>query len=190
MKKLLCLFAVLVSLIGASAQSITVNWGAVPEVAATGYKVYYRVAGSTNSFQTTNVVGRLTTNVIVSVPMYTLYEVYCTSTDTNNFESNPSNKVKAELLYASGFPNASLLTLLENIPSNFTSFLLVDPPNFGTISGTPPSVTFTATNAAFAKDFFAYRSPEIFSGQNVTNYYAFLKVPLNTPPTILSVTPN
>lgn len=190
MKKLLCLFAMLLSLISVSAQSVTISWGAVPETAATGYKVYYRVAGSTNIYQTTNIVGRLNTNVTIAVPMYALYEVYCTSTDTNTFESTPSNKVKTELMFASSSPNSSPLTLLENIPSNFTSFLLVIPPSFGTLSGTPPSVIFTATNAVFAKDMFAYRSPEIFSGQNVTNYYCLYKVPLNTPPTIISVTPN
>jgi len=162
--------------------SIKVSWDASSDINVTSYSLYYKTAAATN-FSSATIVGRLNTTATLSATPYTLYEFYITAKDVNNLESDNSNKIRVENVYVNGQGKATVLTLLDVGTTNFSQFLLSVFPLNGLLTGTPPTVSYTSTNS-IAKDLFAYRSPEIFSAQNITNYYGVYRALTNKPPTI------
>jgi len=183
MKKLLLVSLLSVFALAATAQTfMKVQWDPNQETNVVSYGLYYKTVAAA-SFSVTNVVGRLSTNAAFAVSPATAYEVYVTAKDALGLESDPSNKIRGELIYVNGLGRPTVITLHDAGTANFTGFVLVNGPTNGTLVGTAPNVTYTITGGAH-KDIITYKSPELSGGANITNYYAFYKAITNGPPTI------
>lgn len=166
--------------------SIKASWNASLDTNATSYSLYSKTAAATN-FTTTTLVGILNTNASIPAIPYTLYELYVSARDVNALESDPSNKVRTENVYVNGIGNPTSITLLDVGILNFSGFVLTSAPTNGILTGNPPNVVYTTTGNG-NKDVIVYKSPEIFAGSNITNYYSIYKAFINNPP-VISVSP-
>jgi hypothetical protein len=182
------LFAALT--MGATASSVTIGWNPSTDPEVLSYNVYYKLT-NTNVWTTTNVVGRLNTTATLPVSQFALYQYYVTSVITNSaitgqLESEPSNQVRFQSFYVMG-TKTTFMRVSDVNAANIPLFTAVTSPTKGALAGNPPTLAFTPA-AGFDMDLFSYKNPEIFSGQNVTNYYGLVKLPTN-PSTITTVTP-
>lgn len=176
---------------GATAASVTIGWNPSTDTEVLSYNVYYKLA-STNVWTTTNVVGRLNTTATLPVNQFSLYQYYVTSVITNasitgQLESEPSNLVRFQSFYVMG-SRTTFFKLADANVANIPLFTVVTTPTKGALAGNPPTLAFTPA-VGFDIDLFSYKNPELFSGQNVTNYYGLVKLPL-VPSTINTLTPN
>jgi hypothetical protein len=151
------------------------------------YDSLYIKAG-TGATITTNIVGKSTTSAIINVNPLTVYELYVTAYNPSGLESDPSNKIRYTSFIVNGFGKITPITLLDSSAANYPMFQLIYGPTSGLISGTAPSLVYNPTNT-FIKDSFAFKSPEMFQGTNVMNYYSVYKVQI-TKPTVTSTKPN
>jgi len=165
---------------------LKVSWNVTDTTNTFSYSLYYKPSSAPN-YSITNIVGVFNTNAVIAAVPYTLYEVYVTAKDSGGMESDPSNKIRAENIYVNGIGKSTPMTLLDVGTANFPGFVLVISPTNGTLQWAVPNITYTTTGTA-NKDLIAYKSPEIFFGNNITNYYAFYKTFINSPP-VLSLTP-
>ncbi len=159
--------------------TLKVRWDASPDAAAVGYSLYYRLASVTN-FSVTNIVGRTTTNAAVPCVPYALYELYVTAKDANNLESDASNKIRAQNILVNGFGKVTPITVLDPTPGNLPQFVLTSGPTNGVATGTLPTLTYNPTNT-FGKDMLVFKTPDVFSSQNVTSYVSVYRALANSP---------
>jgi hypothetical protein len=177
------LFAALA--MGAVANSVTIGWSPSTEPEVLSYNVYYKLS-SANVWTTTNVIGRLNTNATLPIIQFSLYQYYVTAVVTNALitgplESEPSNQVRFQSYYVMG-TRTTFLRLTDVIATNVPLFTIVKTPTTAALAGTPPAVGFTPA-VGFSIDLASYKNPELFSNQNITNYYGFVKLPV-VPSTI------
>lgn len=166
------------------ARGATLTWEPTPGTNIAGYKLYWK--SSTNfTYFTTNVVGQQNTNVTIPSVPYLVYQAYVTSYTFDEFESDPSNMVRFQFIFVNGIGKTTILTLGDFNNSNFSGFVLVSSPTNGVISGVAPNVTFSPSSNFGNVDMFVYKSPEMWMGQNITNYYCVLKTIINKPPLLL-----
>lgn len=158
---------------------LKVRWDASPDVQAVGYNLYYKLASVTN-YSTTNIVGRMNTNGVVPCVPYALYELYVTAKDANNLESDASNKIRAQNILVNGFGKVTPITVLDPTPGNLPQFVLTSAPTNGVATGTLPTLSYNPTNT-FGKDMLVYKTPDIFSGMNVTSYVSVYRALQNSP---------
>ena len=188
-KKLLLLASIFilgVQLLTAAQPQITVTYAPPTNIIAqvTNYNLYISTNAFTNILSQTAIGtnGTVTTNVNYGVAT----SLYFTAVDTNGLETLPSNELRTQpfqVLF--GKPNA--LALLGG--TNWTGATVVTAPSNGTLTGTPPNVTYTPTNASATKDMVVYTLPnEIAYGSPITNYYALKFVFPNSPPTAVGIT--
>lgn len=161
------------------AQTATVMWDSIPDTSVVSYNVYYKTSTS-STWTTTNVVGRLNNSAALSVQPLLVYQYYVTAMSDTGIETEPSNQVRFQYFHVNASKPTSL-TLGDVGTANFPSFVLITNTVAGTLTGTAPSVTFTPTLSGFKKDSFVYKSPELYQGLNVTNYYAVTKLPFGAP---------
>lgn len=176
---------------GATAASVTLGWTPSTEPEVLSYNVYYKLA-STNVWSATNVVGRLNTTATLPITQFSLYQYYVTAVVTNALitgplESEPSNQIRFQSYYVMG-TRTTFLRLTDVTATNVPLFVMAKTPTMGALAGTPPNVGFTPA-VGFDTDFVSYKNPELFSNQNVTNFYGFVKLPV-VPSTLNTLTPN
>lgn len=176
---------------GAVANSVTIGWVPSAEPEVLSYNVYYKLA-NTNVWTTTNVVGRLNTTATLPVAQFLLYQYYVTAVVTNALitgplETEPSNQVRFQSYYVMG-TRTTFLRITDVTAANVPLFVIAKTPTMGALAGTLPSAGFTPA-VGFDTDFVSYKNPELFSNQNVTNFYGFVKLPV-VPSTINTLTPN
>lgn len=165
----------------AIAGTVTIGWNASTDPEVLSYNVYYKLP-STNVWMITNVVGRLNTTATLPVTQFLLYQYYVTSVITNSsitgqLESEPSNLIRFQSFYVMGSRNTFIKLADVNV-ANIPLFTIITSPTAGNLIGNPPSLAFSP-NVGFESDLFSYKNPELFSGQNVTNYYGLIKLPLS-----------
>jgi hypothetical protein len=178
------------TIVNAQTTNVLVSWIASVDPNATGYNIYYRLAGTTNAYQVTNVVGAANSNLVIKgLKIYSLYEIYATTTEPTA-ESNPSNKIKTESVFVSAYGLSSPVYYTDNNPTNLPQFQLIVPPNITSVNGILPNLSLSALIPVYTNDLFAYKSPEIFSSQNVTSYISTYQAPFNTAPIMLPVIRN
>jgi hypothetical protein len=182
------LFAALT--MGATASSVTIGWNPSTDPEVLSYNVYYKLS-STNVWTTTNVVGQLNTTATLPIRQFALYQYYVTSVITNSaitgqLESEPSNQVRFQSFYVMG-TRTTFMRLSDVNAANIPLFTAVTSPTKGALAGNPPTLAFTPA-VGFDMDLFSYKNPEIFGGENVTNYYGLVKLP-TIPSKITTVTP-
>ena len=160
--------------------TMKVAWTGSPDANVVAYSLYYKNVSAT-SFSSINLVGAATTNAAIGVTPGVIYELYVIAKDANEVESDPSNKIHGQNILVNGFGKPTFITLLDAGTTNFSSFVLSSGSSSnGIVSGTPPNITYTATNIV-GKDMMVYKSPETFSGQFVTNYYGLFRAIRNAP---------
>jgi hypothetical protein len=163
----------------ATAQTtVTLAWNGSPDASVVSYNLYYKAISATN-LSVASVPG---TNVVISVQPYVLYEYFVTAVNNVGLESDTSNKIRTEMMFINGNGKPTFITLLDVGTTNFPLFQLVLGVQNGTLTGTPPNLTYTPTNN-IGKDFASYASPEQFAGSNVVDYYILCKA-TNRPPNI------
>ena len=150
-----------------------------------------RVYFSTNYFTS----GNWQTNIPVPINEVTqkvsvglVYSAFCTAVSTNSLESKPSNQIRYQrFLTIIGKPN---IIILQG-SSDWSQTVLTVAPTNGILSGTPPNMTYQPTNFIYAvKDFFVYKTPDMSSGDNITNWYSVHFLYGNNPPIIPQNTDN
>lgn len=160
---------------------INVWWDESPSEYVAGYSVYYKTP--TNDIISTNIIGRTNTSAIIRTDVNVVYELYVTAKDAEGLESDPSNKIRTEIVYVNGIGRPTPITFLDFGNTNFPGFTLLTAPTVGILSGTPPNVVYTLTNSGVT-DWITYTSPEQSSIGHIINYYMFRKAITNAPPTI------
>lgn len=188
MKRLLGWLVGLAAAMTLTVHGVTLEWDGVQDTNVVGYRLYYKPATNA-TWLSTNTVGRLSTNVVISATPNVLYQAYVTSVSDIGLESDPSNQVRYQNFFVNGIGKATALTLGDVGTTNFAAFLLVQQPTNGIVSGVAPNVLFTPTSNFGNKDMFVYQSPEMWMGQHITNYYGVLKNLTNKPPVLLEDNP-
>lgn len=156
-----------------------VRWDGSPDAIATSYQLYYKTISATN-FLSTNIVGHLNTNAVISVVPGIVYELYVTAKTDTGLESDASNKIRGQNVLVNGFGKETVITVFDAIPTNIPQFQLLSSPSNGVSTITLPTIRYTATNTV-GKDMFVFKSPELFMNQNVTSYVAVYRAIQNTP---------
>lgn len=159
------------------AASVTIGWIPSTDTDVISYNVYYKLS-TANTWSVTNVLDRSSTNVTIPVVRLALYQYYVTYVVTNNslsgpLESDPSNLIRFQSLYVMGTKLTSV-KISDVSSNNLPFFTIVKNATKGVLTGTPPILNFTPS-VNFDIDVIAYKNPEIFSEQNITNYYALEK---------------
>ena len=166
-----------------SAGTVKMEWAMPNDNTVTGYVLYYKNITNVN-FISTNIAGKFTTNATIHVAPTELFEAYITAKNSEGLESEPSNKIRMQSIWVNGSEKNTPIILKDKGSTNFPGFLFTGGITNGNITGVPPELNYTATNT-IGRDTIIYRSPEKYSGQFITNYYALIRA-MNYPP-ILSL---
>jgi len=178
------LFSVLTVGIFAQAQTnpneIRVKWEAnLSDTNVAGYVVYYRQVSSP-TYLATNINGVANTTLTLPAVPGGMYEMYVVSKNAAGLESDPSNKIRGQNVLVNGLGKPTPITLLDNSTTNFPGFLMVSGGTNGTVVGTVPNITYTATTTV-GRDSLVYKLPETYSAASVTNYYNIFRAMNNKP---------
>ncbi|MCP3145060.1 Ig-like domain-containing protein [Pyxidicoccus xibeiensis] len=115
---------------------------------------------------------------------------------TSSATATPNERIRARRVTFNRAPvvSARTLTTAEDTPaaitltgtdadSNSITFTLVTPPGQGTLSGTPPDVTYTPSANYHGPDSFTYRATDAWGESSAPATVSVTVTPVNDPPT-------
>lgn len=161
---------------------VMLQWDHSPLSNREGYKLYMSTNIYPLPFQTTNYLSPVTSNVIVTVKNNIFYSFSITEYATNhlNEESEYSNQIRYQR-FNINISKTNELFLLGS--TNWNNIVLIKPPLYGVLIGTPPNLKYYVTNLTnVVKDVFVYQLSEKWSDMFITNYYSLhFQLPNRSP---------
>jgi hypothetical protein len=182
------------------AAGVTLAWDANPELDVAGYRLQYGTPPG--NYSVIRDVGKVTSYQVPSLLAGQTYRFRVTCYNTSGLESDPSNSVDYSVPATSNRPpiannpsvstaedHAIAVTLSASDPDGAAlTYSLVGQPERGSVSGTPPAVTYRPLTNYFGSDSFRFRASD--GSLSSTGTVSVTVTAVNDAPTAVSRTYN